>query len=143
VIRPTIALLMALASSAYAAPIPKELKHRDYGRYQGLWTFETYDRGGREIGGGRWIFEGDKMYANGRNTTDDKGTEFRFELRPNRAPAEIDIYYGPTVRCSGIYEFIGQELRIAYFHGAERPVDFSSAVGKDVFLIRRVPEAKK
>ena len=138
-----IVTLLAFAASAWAAPVPKELKSRDYERFQGSWTFESYDRGGREIGGGRWFFEGNRMYAGGQNTTDQKGTEFGFELRPNRCPAELDICYEQTVRCSGIYEFVGDELHIAYFHGAQRPKDFSSAEGKDVFSIRRAPEAKK
>ena len=139
----TLPFMMMLTASAEAAPVPKELKHSDSECFQGLWAFETYDRGGRQIFGGRWIFDGDKMFANGRNTTDQKGTEFRFELRKNRSPAEIDIYFGETLRCSGIYEFSGGDLHIAYSEGSKRPSDYSSAVGKDVFLIHRVPEAKK
>ena len=138
-----IFFLTAFAASASAAPVPKELTHRDYDRFQGLWTFETYDRGGREIGGGRWIFEGDKMFANGQNTTDDKGVEFRFELRPSRIPAEMDIYYGRTIRGRGIYEFAGRSLRIAYSDESGRPADYSSAVGKHVFRIERSTEATK
>jgi len=136
-------MMLTLAVAAEAAPVPKELMNRDYDRFQGLWTFETYDRGGSQIAGGRWLFDGDKMFANGRNTTDDKGTEFRFVLRPNRVPAEMDIYYGKAIRCSGIYEFAGGDLRIAYSEGTNRPADFTSAIGKDVFRIVHFPEGKK
>lgn len=136
-------LTAVFTASSSAAPVPKELKQPDHARFQGLWTFATYDHGGREVGGGRWLFEKSHLFAGGRNTTDDKGTDFRFVLRSTRFRSEIDIYYGRNVRCKGIYEFVGEDLRVAYYHGTERPADFASAEGKDVFLLKHSSRAKK
>ncbi len=69
----TISILAPLAvGRVQAAPLPKELNHPEYARIQGLWTFETNGHGGREVGGGRWLFEKGSLFAGGRNTTDHK-----------------------------------------------------------------------
>ena len=77
----TLAIMLALTLSAEAAPVPKELKAQtDAERVQGVWTFEGYDNNGPQNTGGRWIFDGGKIYIGGQNTTDSKGSAFDFVL---------------------------------------------------------------
>lgn len=136
-----VAILAGLAS---AAPVPKELKNRpDEERIQGLWAFELYDMGGKEAKGTRWYFEKDKMYSGGLNTTDNKGAMYTIALRTEMRPAEMDILVNETIICRGIYEFAGDDLRIAYYQGPQRPTDYSSAPGKAVIVMKRSRESAK
>ncbi len=140
-----LAFALVFASMpALAAPVPKELKTRpDAERMQGVWDFETYDDGGRTHKGTRWYFEKDKMYSGGTDTADDKGWENGIVLRPEANPPEMDIVYTTGPVCQGVYKFVGEELHIAYVHGAVRPTDFASAPGKDVMVMKRGPDVKK
>ena len=140
----TILVAGFLAGSAFAAPVPKELKTRpDAARIQGLWVFEVYDMGGKEAKGTRWYFEEDKMYSGGLNTTDNKGAMYTIALRPEMRPAEMDILVNGTINCRGIYEFVGDDLRIAYYQGNQRPTEYSSAPQKAVIVMKRAPETAK
>ena len=140
--RTLVILALAVVDTALATPVPKELKKSDAELLRGVWIFADYDNGGRRGVGSRWYFEADKLYTNGQNTTDFKGTKYEFVLRPEKIPAEIDFASGPDAVWSGIYKFVGDELYVAYSSGAIRPKDFASAPGRDVTILRRAPEAK-
>lgn len=142
----TIVVILLGCVAAFAAPVPKESKQKpDAERIQGVWDFEFYDIGGAKRTGTRWFFDKDKMYSGGVNTTDNKGTEYGIVLRPVTSPAQMDYRQEGVqgLACCGIYKFVGDDLHIAYYSGAERPKDFSSAAGKHVIILKRVPEPKK
>ena len=140
----TLAIILALTVSAEAAPVPKELnKQTDAERIHGVWAFEGYDNGGPQNTGGRWFFDNGKIYIGGRNATDSKGVSLDFVLRPTAPQPEIDFDDGRGNISRGIYEFAGAELHVAYVNNADRPKDFSSAHGKFIMVVKRLPEAKK
>ena len=140
----TLALMLALTVSGEAAPVPKELKKpTDAERLQGVWEFGGYDNGGPQNTGGRWIFDGGRLCIGGSNATWNKGTLFDFAMRPKASRSEIDFEDGRRNLSRGIYEILGEELHVAYVNDADRPRDFSSAHGKFIMTMKRVPEAKK
>ena len=140
----TIALLLAFTPSALAAPVPKELKKpSDTERIQGAWVYDSYDDGGERIARSRrWVFTGGCMQD---QTADGKGgMYYSVALRPNKSAAEMDMTFS-EVFLGGlyIYRFEGEELYVAVCPGAARPTDFSSSPGKSVYVLKRIPEAKK
>ncbi len=142
------ALAMLAMATAYAgaAPVPKELKKAtDAERIQGVWSFVGYDNGGPQNTGARWFFDKNKLYVGGLNTVDNKGSPFDFVLRakPEASQTEIDFDCEPRNRWRGIYKFVGEELHVAYVMDADRPKDFSSAHGKFIMVMKRVPKPKK
>ncbi len=133
----TLALVLTFVGSALAAPVPKELKvSSDAQRIQGVWLANDAE-------GFRWYFDGDKLSVGGKNTTDDKGLTYAFVLRPSATPSECDFGGGDKIQYYAIYTFVGDDLRIAYSSGRERPKDFSSGPGVYVHVLKRIPEAKK
>jgi len=128
----TIAMI---AAPLVAAPVPKELKQKpDSERILGVWIVEN--------GGTRWYFVGDKLFAGGTNTTDNKGIEYGIALRTNGAMREMDLSERGKVSHSYIFKFVDDDIHIAYYSGDRRPTDFAEAgINKDV--LKRVSEAKK
>ena len=139
-------LALVVGCSVSAAPVPKEVKRQtDSERIQGVWSFAEYDNGGPQNTGARWLFDKNKLYIGGLNTTDSKGSLFEFVLRekPGALGSEIDFDCGRSNTWRGICKFVGEELHIAYVMDADRPLDFSSVHGKFIMVMKRVPEPKK
>ena len=93
-------LAMCAATTALAAPVPKEVKRpSDAIRMQGLWAYDTYDAGNGARGtSGRWYFEKEKMYSGGQNITDKKGTPYGIVLRSETNPSQIKHHDGERPR---------------------------------------------
>ncbi len=128
------------ASSALAAPVPKELKHRpDAQRMQGLWIAHNPD--GSQAG--RWYFTDEKLFAGGSDTTDNKGHEYAITLRAGAEFTEIDIANSGGLAFTGVYKFVGEELHVAYRSGADRAKAFNAGGGANVHILKRLPEGKK
>ncbi len=123
----TLAILLALTVSAEAAPVPKELKKSDLERMQGVWIDNK---------GTRHAYERRKLIVG-------QGFEYEITLRPDRSPKQYDLV-GGEVKFSGIYEFVGEELHLAYRgEGGPRPKDFSDSAFTHIEILKRIPEAKK
>ncbi len=133
----TLAILLALTVSAEAAPVPKELKRRsDRERMQGVWADEDV--------GTRWYIVGEKLFAGGADTAKKKGVEFGLALRPDSPLGDFDLSQFGNTCCVGIYKFVGDDLHVAYHGGGQpRPANFEPGDGKSLFILKRVPEAKK
>ncbi len=128
------------AAPSIAAPVPKELKHRpDSQRMQGVWMSHNPD--GSPMG--RWYFTGEKLFAGGSNTTDQKGYEYAITLRPGSEQAEFDLATAGSMAFLGIYKFAGEELHVAYRSGADRAKSFETGSGGHHHILRRLPEGKK
>ena len=145
---PRILVVVLLGSvTALAAPVPKELKKKpDAERILGVWAYDSSDLNGAKGAGGRWYFNGDKLYSGGSNTTDARGSEYGVSLRSDQSPTHLDISMNNAPLCVGIYKFVGDDLHLAYVSSsskAERPKNFDSADGKTVMSFKRVPEPKK
>ena len=133
--RTLLILTLAVGSSALAAPVPKELKIQyDAQRIEGLWKEET---------GTRWYFDGEKLFAGGTDTAENKGHEYNVVLRSDRAMREFDLGNMGTVQFSGIYEFLDGELRFTYRSGNDRPRDFTAAPGKYSHGLKRFSGSDK
>ena len=130
----TLLLLLLMALPGSAAPVPKELKRSDADRMQGHWKEET---------GTRWYFDGEKLFAGGTDTAENKGHEYNVVLRSDRAMREFDLGNMGTVQFSGIYEFLDGELRFAYRSGNDRPRDFTAAPGKYIQGLKRFSGSDK
>jgi len=133
IVRALAVTVFAIGSVA-AAPVPKELKadtHTE--RMKGVWKEES---------GWRWYFDGEKLHVGGSNTTDNKGLEYKFTLRPNIEGGEFDFGGGLRHRYYAIYKFEGDDLRIAYAGGGKRPKDFTARGGEFHHALKRVPGDK-
>ena len=137
------AVVFAAWPIAPAAPVPKETKKPDVERILGIWTFDSHHNGDPLGPAGRWYFEADKLYTNGTDTTDQKGTPYGITLRPDKSPAEIDFESGADTLWVGIYKFEGGELHVVYTQGETRPKDFKPGKGRDVTILKRAPDARK
>ncbi len=128
----TVLICSVFAASVAAAPVPKELKHKsDAERIRGAWVVEG--------GGTRWYFAGEKLFAGGANTTDNKGMEYGVVLRTDGAIREIDLSRGEITH-RGIYKFVDDDIHIAYLAGDQRPADFEHGTRH---VLKRVAEVKK
>ncbi len=136
-IRWTFAALVAFATGAPAAPVPKELRVRpDAVRMEGLW---------KEGQGSHWLFKGDKLFAGGTATPDMNGHTYGLTLKPEVSPPEFDLAGANEIsNFAGIYKFVGEDLHVAYVGaGAARPTDFTPGGNKHIHILKRVDGAKK
>lgn len=134
-------LLVLLLSMplALAAPVPKEVKARpDAACFVGTWDIKT-ESNGMPCGKGLWAFdEALKMISNPHPGEAGGSSEWIVKIDPTKSPREIDIG-----TCPGIYEFVADEIRIAYKTEGSRPTKMNSANGQYFTVLRLVPEAKK
>ena len=143
-----IALVTLLGSLVLTAPggtgaraddkadVEKELK-----KFQGTWTFESSEAGGKGLPAGELkglvlTFEGDKHTVKKGNEVIQAGTQ---KLDPSRSPKAIDVTLteGPNTGAVmlGIYEMDGDTLKVCFdSEGKKRPTEFKSAPGSDNFV---------
>ena len=118
------------------ADVEKELR-----KFQGTWTFESSEAGGKELPAGELkglvlIFEGDKH-------TVKKGDEViqvgRQKLDPSKSPKAIDVTVTEGLNKGavmlGIYEIDGDTLKVCFDEeGKKRPTEFKSVPGSETFV---------
>ena len=129
--------VLAQATGASAAPVPKELKVRsDAARMEGLWQ--------EGVNGSHWLFRGDKLFAGGTATPAINGYTYGLTLKPDVSPPEFNLAgVNGTGSFAGIYKFVGDDLHVAYSSGAVRPTDFTPGGNKILHILKRVGEGKK
>jgi uncharacterized protein (TIGR03067 family) len=118
------------------ADLEKELR-----KFQGTWTFESCETGGKGIPAGdlkglTLTFEGAKHTVKKGDEVIQVGTQ---KLDPSKSPKTIDVTMveGPNKGAVmlGIYEFDGDTLRVCFDpQGKKRPTEFKSAAGSENFL---------
>jgi uncharacterized protein (TIGR03067 family) len=143
-----VALLCALVLTASAgtgaraddkADVEKELK-----KFQGTWTFESVEAGGKEVPAAEFkgitvTFEGDKYTVR-------KGAEViqaaKQKLDPSRSPKTLDVTVvegankGTVIL--GIYEFSGDTLKVCFDpEGKKRPTEFKGASGSQTCVVHK------
>ncbi len=110
-------------------------------KFQGTWTFESSESGGKELPAGELkglilTFEGDKHTVKKGDEVVQVGTH---KLDPSKSPKTIDVTMteGPnkgTVML-GIYEIDGDTLKVCFdLQGKKRPTEFKSAPGSENFV---------
>lgn len=132
------ALIVALPFAA-AAPVPKEVKSRpDPERFVGVWDTVESQSNGQEYSKARWTFD-EKLKMTSRSPgITEGGSVWAIKIDPETKPKTIDIGAYP-----GIYEFDGDDIKIAYKISGERPTEIDSKNGQYFCRLRRVTDTKK
>ena len=118
------------------ADVEKELK-----KFQGTWTFESVEAGGKEVPadlfkGMTVTFEGDRYTVKKGDEVIQVGTQ---KLDPSKSPKTIDVTMieGPNKGAVmlGIYEIDGDTLKVCFDpQGKKRPTEFKTAPGSENFV---------
>jgi uncharacterized protein (TIGR03067 family) len=116
--------------------VEKELK-----KFQGTWTFESVEAGGKEqpaaeFKGMTVTFEGDKFTVKKGEEVIQVGTQ---KLDASRSPKTIDVTVVEGLSKGavmlGIYEISGDTLKVCFDpEGKNRPTEFKSASGSQTFV---------
>jgi uncharacterized protein (TIGR03067 family) len=118
------------------ADLEKEVR-----KFQGTWTFESSEAGGRELPTVELkllllTFEGDKHTVKKGDEVVQVGIQ---KLDPSKSPKTIDVTMteGPSkgTVMLGIYELDGDTLKVCFDpRGKKRPTEFKSAPGSENFV---------
>src|ERR1700722_12242868 len=118
------------------AVVDKELK-----KFQGTWTFESVEAGGKEepaadFKGMTVTFEGDKFTVKKGDEVIQAATQ---KLDPSQSPKPIDVAVAEGLNKGavmlGIYEISGDTLKVCFdSEGKKRPTEFKSASGSQVLV---------
>jgi len=118
------------------ADLEKEVR-----KFQGTWTFESSETGGKELPAGELkgvivIFEGDKHTVKKGDEVIQVGTQ---KLDASKSPKTIDVTMteGPNkgMVMLGIYEIDGDTLKVCFDpQGKKRPTEFKSPPGSENFV---------
>ena len=143
--RSRVTLFCAIGFAALGwsgAPADDKVDLEKEGRkFQGTWTIESSETGGKAIPPGELkglivIFEGDKHTVKKGEEVIQVGTQ---KLDPSKSPKAIDVTMteGPNKEAVmlGIYEIDGDTLKVCFdAEGKKRPTEFKSAAGSQIFV---------
>src|SRR3954466_7926954 len=137
------ALVLAAAGTGVRqddkADVEKELK-----KFQGTWTFESVEAGGKEIPAAE--FKGITVSFEGDRYTVKKGDEViqaaTMKLDPSKSPKALDVTVaeGPNKGAvmPGIYEITGDTLKVCFDpEGKKRPTDFKGGPGSQTLVVHK------
>ena len=121
------------------ADVEKELK-----KFQGTWTFESVEAGGKEVPAAEFkgitvTFEGDKYTV---KKGDDVIQAATLKLDPSKSPKTLDVTVaeGPNKGAVmlGIYEISPDTLKVCFDpEGKKRPTEFKSASGAQTLVVHK------
>ncbi len=121
------------------ADVEKELK-----KFQGTWTFESVEAGGKEVPAAQFegitvTFEGDKYTVKKGEQVVQAATQ---KLDPSKSPKTLDVTVaeGPNKGAImlGIYEISGDTLKVCFVpEGNKRPTQFKSASGSETLVVHK------
>jgi uncharacterized protein (TIGR03067 family) len=127
------------ARAGEKAGVEKELK-----KFQGTWTFESVQTGGKEAPAAEFkgmtvTFEGDKYTVKKGDEVIQAGTE---KLDPSKSPKTLDVKVTEGLNKGavmlGIYEISGDTLKVCFdAEGKKRPTEFKSASGSQTFVVHK------
>ena len=121
------------------ADVEKELK-----KFQGTWTFESVEAGGKEVPAAE--FKGIRVTFEGNKYTVKKGDEViqaaTQKLDPSKSPKALDVTVaeGPNKGADmlGIYEIGPDTLKVCFDpEGKKRPTQFKSASGSQTLVVHK------
>ena len=119
------------------ADLEKELR-----KFQGAWTIESSEAGGKELPSGELkgvilTFEGDKHTVKKGDEVLQAGT-MKLDLSKSPKAIDVTITQGPEKGAVmlGIYELSGDTLKVCFdAEGKKRPTQFKTAPGSETFVI--------
>jgi uncharacterized protein (TIGR03067 family) len=121
------------------AEVAKELK-----KFQGTWTFESVETGGKEIPAAEFkgitvTLDGDKYSVKKGDEVVEAGTQ---KLDPSRSPKTLDVMVtegsnkGAVIL--GIYEISGDTLKVCFDpEGKKRPTQFKTESGSQTLVVHK------
>src|SRR4051794_16000692 len=121
------------------ADVEKELK-----TFQGSWTFESVEAGGKEVPAAN--FKGVTVTFDGDKYTVKKGDEVveaaALKLDPSKSPKALDVTVteGPNKGAVmlGIYEISADTLKVCFDpEGKKRPTQFKSDSGSQTLVVHK------
>src|SRR5262249_9752279 len=131
---------VGLAGSGTLADDKADLE-REVRKFQGAWTFESSEAGGKalpadELKGFIVTFEGNKHTGKKGDEVIQSGTQ---KLDPSKSPKAIDVTMTEGANKGavmlGIYEINGDTLKVCFdAEGKKRPTQFKSAPGSATFV---------
>lgn len=141
-----LALLFLFAPSAWAAPVPKELRTNQ--KTEGTWEMLTIDSFGNRLNfaaGLHWSFD-DKGFmasAPAAPPAPARPSTLQFTFHPEDKTVEYRSTNGQRV-CPGLYKFHGDTLVIccSLKAGGERPQQIEANAATYVWTMKRVKENK-
>lgn len=138
----TLALLSTVESGARAgdkADVEKELK-----KFQGTWTFESVEAGGKKMAGDLFkgmtvTYEGDKYTVKMGDKVVEAAT---LKLDPSKSPKTFDskVTDGPNKGkvYLTIYEITGDTLKVCFDEeGKKRPTEFKGDAGTNTLVVHK------
>jgi uncharacterized protein (TIGR03067 family) len=121
------------------AAVEKELK-----KFQGTWTFESVETGGKEIQATEFkgmtvTFEGDKFTVKKGDEVIQAATQ---KLDPSRSPKTLDVTVTEGLNKGavmlGIYEISGDTLKVCFDpEGKKRPTQFKTGPGSQTLVVHK------
>jgi uncharacterized protein (TIGR03067 family) len=118
------------------ADVEKDLK-----LFQGTWTFESVEAGGKQLPAADFksmtvVFEGDRFTVKKGDEVIQVGTQ---RLDPSKSPKAIDVTVTEGLTKGavmlGIYEISGDTLKVCFDpEGKKRPTEFKSAADAQTFV---------
>jgi uncharacterized protein (TIGR03067 family) len=138
-------ILVLTASSATGAraddkaDVEKELK-----KFEGTWTFESVEAGGKEVPAAQFIgitvtFQGDKYAVKKGHEVIEAATQ---KVDPSKSPKTLDVAVteGPNKGAVilGIYEISGDTLKVCFDpEGKKRPMQFRTTSGSQTLVVHK------
>jgi uncharacterized protein (TIGR03067 family) len=134
-------LVLTASGGTGARADDKEDVEKELKKFQGAWTFESVEMGGKEepatdFKGMTVTFENNKITVKKGDEVIQVGTQ---KLDPSKSPRTIDVTVAEgrnkgTVML-GIYEVSGDTLKVCFDpEGKKRPTEFKSASGSQTFV---------
>ena len=127
------------ARGNHKVDVEKELK-----KFQGTWTFESVETGGKEVPAAEFkgitvTFEGDKYAVKKGDEVIQACTQ---KLDPSKSPKTLDVTVveGPNKGAVvlGIYEISGDTLKVCFDpEGKKRPTEFKSESGSQTLVVHK------
>jgi len=135
----TVALAAIGARADDKADVENELK-----KFQGTWTFESVETGGKEVPAAAFkgitvTFEGDRYTVKKGDDIIQVATQ---KLDPSKSPKTLDVTVaeGPHKGAVmlGIYEISADTLKVCFDpEGKGRPTQFKSASGSQTLVVHK------
>lgn len=117
---------------------------KDVKRFQGVWTFDYVEAGGKEVPiagfkGMTVTFEGDRFTVKHEDKVIQTATQ---KLDPSKSPKTLDVTVTDGLNKGslilGIYEINGDTLKVCFDpQGKNRPTEFKGATGEQTLAVHK------
>ena len=142
----TLAVLMVIAATSAAAPVPKELKKTDLNRIAGTWALTGSSSAVGTISppdGSVWKFEADGKATIIRKAGDE-AAGIKFKIDETASPKSFD-WICPWGEWYGVYELTGDTITI-FIRGKSDPkgraAELKPGDGVEMYSFKRIESGK-